>query len=154
MTASISHEAVPCDIQRIFAEVKSLAGQLTEDASDLVSYSRGTRSWESHLGAVNRFNEHVDAAGFVLQKAEVVRRTASHLQQSTLDQVGPLLSRIASGMARVIRAIDENPKRLLVGEYRDLIESNSDYASQFAALITAFIDFGGRPPVRRPYWTA
>ena len=133
----------PRDMNRLLVEVKHLAAQLTEDASDLVSYSRGIDSWESLSEAVGRMNAHIDAAGRTFQRMGEIRLAASPLQNSTLDQVGPLLSRIAGGTARLIHAIDENPRRLSMGEYRELIENNSDVASQFAALIAAFIDFGG-----------
>jgi len=132
-----------CDINRLLAEVKHLAAQLTEDASDLVSYSRGLDSWESLSEQVGRINEHIDEAGRTFQRIAEIRLAASPLQASTIEHVSPLLNRIAGATARLIHAIDENPKRLFMGEYRELIEKNSDLASQFAALIGAFVDFGG-----------
>ena len=124
------------------AEIRSLASQLTENASDLVSYAHGSAPWDAHSDAVGQIKEHIAAAGHTLAVLARHRTDASPAIRVTIDRVADLLDRIARGTAQLIQHIDDNPKRLSMADYRDAIETNCDSVSQCAALIGAFLDFG------------
>lgn len=124
------------------AEIRSLASQLTEDASDLVSYAHGAALWSTHSEAVALIREHIAAAGQTLARLARHRTDASPAIRVTIDRVSDLVDRIARGTAELIQHLDENPKRLFMREYCGAIETNCDSVSQFAALIGAFVDFG------------
>jgi len=130
------------DVSRLMADIRTLASQLTEDASDMVSYSRGSAQWASHSEAVAQIREHIAAAGQTLARLARHRTDAPPTIRVTIDRVTDLLDRIARGTAQLIQHIDDNPKRLFMAEYGDAIETNCDTVSQFAALIGAFLDFG------------
>lgn len=132
-------------VSRLLAELKAHAAELNEDASDLVSLSRKVSGQEDYILAAGRIKEHLEAAGKNKTALDHLLAEASHAQRRTADRVTPLLSRVAGEIARLISRLDESPRRMRTGEYRDLIDSSSDMASQFAALIAAFVDFGGGP---------
>lgn len=136
------------DVSRLMADVRTLASQLTEDASDMVSYARGSAPWASHSDAVAQIREHIAAAGQTLARLARHRSDASPTIRVTIDRVSDLLDRIARGTAELIQHIDDNPKRLFMAEYSDALEYNCDTVSQFAALIGAFVDFGANTRAR------
>jgi hypothetical protein len=133
------------EVSRLLADLKNLAAQLTKDASALVSHSRGAGYSEEYSVLAARIKDHINAARKNRAALDDLSAEASNAQIRTVVQVGPLIDRIAGETAGLLQSIDECPKRLRMGEYKDLIESNSDMASQFAALIAAFVDFGGGP---------
>jgi hypothetical protein len=143
--AGLSDHPDSAEVSRLLGEMKAHAGQLNEDASDLVSLSRKVSGHEDYVLAVVRIKEHLEAAGQSKSALDRLRSEASSAQRRTMDRVTPLVCRVAGETARLISSLDESPRRMRSGEYRDLIDSNSDMASQFAALIAAFVDFGGGP---------
>ena len=75
-------------------------------------------------------------------KLDDVRSTASSWQKTTIDRIGPLLQELASDAEALINRINQNPKRLNGGEYKDYIKVNADLAGELAALVGNFVDYG------------
>jgi hypothetical protein len=70
---------------------------------------------------------------------------ASPWQATAMDRVKPLLKEITSNTETVIQYINKNPKRLVMNEDKDYIETNSDVAAELPGLVAdAALLTGGR----------
>jgi hypothetical protein len=52
------------------------------------------------------------------------------------------LQELASDAEALINRIDQNPKRLNSGKYKDYIKVNADLAAELAAFVGNFVDWG------------
>ena len=54
----------------------------------------------------------------------------------------PFLDELTGYTYAVIEHINDRPKLLTTPEYNDFLSANADYASDLAAMITDFVNFG------------
>jgi hypothetical protein len=54
----------------------------------------------------------------------------------------PYLDELEGYTSAVIERINDQPKRLFTDEYKDFLEANADYATDLAAMIGDFVDYG------------
>ena len=54
----------------------------------------------------------------------------------------PYLDELEGYTSAVIERITDQPKRLSTNEYKDFLEANADYATDLAAMIDDFVDYG------------
>jgi hypothetical protein len=128
-------------VSKLLSEAKTLAFQLKEDAVTMESYTRMNVSWESHAAAINQIREHVNALGRQVTKLKDARNTASPWQKTAIDRINPFLDELAGYTSAVIEHIKGEPKHTM-DEYKDYLEANADYATDLAAMIGDFVDYG------------
>jgi len=140
----IINAAEPPDSEQVstlLSETKTMAFQLKEDAATMESFTRMNVSLESHAVAINQIKDHVNALGRQAQKLKAARNTASPWQRAVIDRIDPFLDELAGYTEAVIEHINGDRKHTL-DEYRDYLEANADYASDLAAMIANFVDYG------------
>ena len=129
-------------VAKLLSEAKTMAFQLKEDAVAMEAFTRMNVSWESHAVAINQIKEHVNA----LEKHEAVlkdaRSAASPWQRTAIDRIVPYLDELEGYTSAVIERINQQPKQLFTAEYKDFLEANADYATDLAAVIGDFVDYG------------
>jgi hypothetical protein len=133
------------DIVSLLKGAGHLAGQLREDASDLVSMAHRTGSPAYRSEALTRIRRHIDAAELLSLSLDGLRPGVSFSDARTIDRINPMLRGIATATAELIRGIDENPRLPPAKEHRGRIESHADMVSQTAATILAVADSASRP---------
>jgi hypothetical protein len=128
-------------VSKLLSEAKTMAFQLKEDAATMESYTRMNVSWESHAVAINQIRDHVNAIGKQVAKLKEARNSASPWQKTAIDRINPFLDELSGYTEAVIEHIN-GEKKHSIADYKDYLEANSDYASDLAAMISDFVDYG------------
>lgn len=128
-------------VSKLLSEAKTLAFQVREDAVTMESYTRMNVTWESHAAAISQIKEHVNALGRQVAKLKDARSSASPWQKTAIDRIDPFLDELGGYTSAVIEHLKGDPKRT-PAEYKDYLEANADYASDLAAMIADFVDYG------------
>ena len=128
-------------VSKLLSEAKTMAFQLKEDAQTMESFTRTNVSWQTHAAAINLIKEHVNALGRQVAKLKDARDTASPWQNTAIDRINPFLDELGGYTSAVIEHIKGEPKHTM-NEYKDYLEANADYASDLAAMIADFVDYG------------
>jgi hypothetical protein len=128
-------------VSKLLSEAKTMAFQLKEDAVTMESFTRMNVSWQSHAAAINQIKDHINALGRQATKLKDARSTGSPWQQTAIDRITPFLDELTGYTSAVIEHID-GEKKHTPAEYTDYLEANADYATDLAAMIGDFVDFG------------
>jgi hypothetical protein len=129
-------------VTKLLSEAKKQANQLREDAATMEVYSRENSDWALRKEEISAMRDDINATGRTLGKLDRARATASPWQVTAIDRIKPLLMEIAANTDTLIRAVNNDPKRLNVAEYKEYIEANSDEAAHLAQLISDFVNYG------------
>jgi ABC-type transporter MlaC component len=130
-------------VSKLLSEAKTEAHELEFDAEKLATFTRSKLSWKSHLSQISLIGEHVNKAGKILARLNVVRDTASPWQQQAIDSIHRLLKELADNTEATMNHLNGNKDRIHVNrEYKDYVVANYDLAKELAALITDYVDYG------------
>jgi hypothetical protein len=129
-------------VSRLLSEAKTAAYQLREDAAAMETYTRTDVSWEAHADAINQIKEHIGALARVTAKLQSVKSAASPWQKTAIDRINPYLDELGGYTSAAIEHINGNHSAHTMLEYKDYLEANADYASDLAAMIGNFVDYG------------
>jgi hypothetical protein len=128
-------------VSRLLSEAKTLAFQVKEDADTMESFNRMNVSRESHAAAINQIRNDVNALGNQVAKLKAAEEGAAPWQMTAINRIYPFLDELAGYTSAVIEQIKGDQKRNLV-EYQDDLEANRDYATDLAAMIADFVNYG------------
>ncbi len=128
-------------VSKLLSEAKTMAFQVKEDAVTMESFTRMNVSWESHAAAVNQMKEHINALGRQVTKLNEARADASPWQRTAIDRIQPFLDELGGYTAAVIDHLNGTPRHN-IAEYKDYLEANADYATDLAAMISDFVNYG------------
>jgi hypothetical protein len=128
-------------VSKLLSEAKTMAFQLKEDAVTMESFTRMNVSWESHAVAINQVKDHINALVRQEAKLKDARSAGAPWQQTAIDRITPFLDELTGYTYAVIEHIN-GEKKHTPAEYADYLEANADYASDLAAMIGDFVDFG------------
>ena len=129
-------------VAKLLSEAKTMAFQLKEDAVAMEGFTRMNVSWESHAVAINQIRDHVNALEKQEAKLKEARSAAAPWQRTAIDRIVPYLDELEGYTSAVIERINEQPKRLFTDDYKDFLQANADYATDLAAMIGDFVDYG------------
>ncbi len=128
-------------VSKLLSEAKTMAFQVKEDAVTMESYTRMNVSWESHAAAINQITEHLNALGRQVTKLNAAKGSASPWQRTAIDRIQPYLDELGGYTAAVVDHLNGTPRHNLA-EYKDYLEANADYATDLAAVISDFVNYG------------
>jgi hypothetical protein len=128
-------------VSKLLSEAMTMAFQLKEDAVTMESFTRINVSWESHAAAINQIKDHINALGRQEAKLKDAKRTGSPWQQTAIDRITPFLDELTGYTYAVIEHIN-GEKKHTPADYKDYLEANADYATDLAAMIGDFVDYG------------
>jgi hypothetical protein len=129
-------------VSKLLSEAKTTAYQLREDAAAMETFTRVDASWESHADAITQIKEHIHALARVAAKLQAAKGSASPWQKTAIDRMNPYLDELGGYTSAAIEHINGNHTVHTMQEYRDYLEANADYASDLAAMIGNFVDYG------------
>jgi hypothetical protein len=129
-------------VAKLLSEAKTMAFQLKEDAVAMEGFTRMNVSWESHAVAINQIRDHVNALENQEGKLKEARAAAAPWQKTAIDRIVPYLDELEGYTSAVIERLNAQPKRLFTDDYKDFLEANADYATDLAAMIGDFVDYG------------
>jgi hypothetical protein len=128
-------------VSKLLSEAKTMAFQVKEDAVTMESFTRMDVSWESHAIAINQIREHVNALGRQVTKLNEAKGAASPWQRTAIDRIQPFLDELGGYTSAVIDHLNGTPRHN-IAEYKDYLEANADYATDLAAMIADFVNYG------------
>jgi hypothetical protein len=128
-------------VSKLLSEAKTQAFQIKEDAQTMESFTRMNVSMQSHAAVINQIRDHVNALGRQVTKLKDARASASPWQKTAIDRINPFLDELGGYTAAVIEHINGERKHT-IDEYKDYLEANVDYATDLAAMIGDFVDYG------------
>jgi hypothetical protein len=129
-------------VAKLLGEAKTTAFQLKEDAVAMEGFTRMNVSWETHAAAINQIREHVNALEKQEAKLKDARTEAAPWQKTAIDRIVPYLDELEGYTSAVIERLTDQPNRLFTDEYKDFLAANADYATDLAAMIGDFVDYG------------
>lgn len=129
------------EVSKLLSEAKTMAFQLKEDAATMESFTRMSVSWQSHAASINAIKEHINQLGRQVTKLKNAESQASPWQKTAINRINPYLDELAGYTSAVIEHLNNTRKHTL-DEYRDYLEANADYASDLAAMVADFVDYG------------
>jgi hypothetical protein len=130
------------EVSRFLSEVKTEAVQLRHDADELKSFTRSSLTWQSHAAKVEEIKAHINKAGELLTKLENTKGTASPWQQQAIERITPMLKELASNTESTIDHLNQRPKLLHTGPYKEYVDANYEVASSLEELISDYVDYG------------
>jgi hypothetical protein len=128
-------------VSKLLSEAKVRAFQVKEDAVTMESFTRMDLSWESHAVAINQIKDDVNTLGRQVDKLKAARGEASPWQKTAIDRIQPFLDELGGYTDAVIDHLNGTPKHN-IAEYKDYLEANADYATDLAAVIADFVNYG------------
>lgn len=140
--AKAASEVESEQVSKILSDAKMQAFQLKEDAEQLETFSRATGSWASHVEAINKIKENVNAMGRLLAKLQENRNNAALWQRTAIDRVTPIAKELAANTTTAIEHLNKTPERLTTPTYQNYLEAIADSASNLASTIAEFVDYG------------
>jgi len=105
------------------------------------SFTRMNVSMESHAVAINQIKDHINALERQTGKLKEARETGSPWQQTAIDRITPFLDELGGYTYAVIEHLNGEVKHT-PAEYKDYLQANADHATDLAAMIGDFVDFG------------
>ncbi|HYM11387.1 MAG TPA: hypothetical protein VEU62_11680 [Bryobacterales bacterium] len=129
-------------ISKLLADAKTESVELKHDALEMESFTRSKLSWESHATAITRIKGHINKVGELVTQLNDARHAGSPWQQDAIDRITPLLRELAANTESTIEHLNNNRNRLHTTEYKNYVVANYDLASDLAALIGDFVDYG------------
>jgi flagellar hook-associated protein FlgK len=128
-------------VSQLLSEAKTLAFQVKEDALEMETFTRMEVSWQSHVVAINQIKEHINALGKQVAKLKAAESGASPWQATAINRINPYLDELTGYTTAVIERLNGDRKHTLA-DYKDYLEANADYATDLAAMIANFVDYG------------
>jgi len=128
-------------VSKLLSEAKTLAFQVKEDAIAMEGFTRMDVAWETHAAAINRIRGDVNALGKQVAKLQAAAEGAAPWQKTAINRIVPFLDELDGYTSAVIEQIKGDQKRN-PAEYKDYLEANRDYATDLAAMIADFVDYG------------
>jgi len=129
-------------ISHLFAEIKEHSTLAKDDAQSLEAYTRSGVSWELHANQLMLIREHVNDLLADYGEMSRIREEGSPWQQDAIDQLGPVLQKMADHLTATIEQQRENPRHVNMPDFGDCVQANSEYATKAASLIHDLVDYG------------
>lgn len=127
-------------VSKLLSETKTMAFQVKEDAATMEGFTHMNVAWESHAGAINQIRDHVNALGKQWAKLQNAKDSAAPWQKTAIDRIKPFVDELIGYTYAVIEHVKDRTHTM--AEYNDYLEANADYASDLAAMIGNFVDYG------------
>ena len=129
------------EVSQLLQQARTSAMQLNRDSSDMASYAGSRLSWQSHAVQINRIKEHINNSGKILAKLHDEREGAEPWQQEAIDQITPMLQKLASNTESIIDHLNDK-QQTWHPEYSGYLKSNAETAQDLSNLIRDYVDYG------------
>jgi hypothetical protein len=128
-------------VSKLLSEAKTMAFQVKEDAVTMESFTRMNVSLENQALAINKIKDDVNVLGRQVEKLRAAQGEASPWQKTAIDRIQPFLDELGGYTAAAIDHLSGTPRHT-IAEYQDYLEANADYATDLAATIADFVNYG------------
>ncbi len=130
------------DVNTPMKEAKQASSQLLNTAGTLQAITRsGGLSWQSHLWYLNSVRENVNQLGKMLVNLENLKPHATDTQQMAIGAMRPRLIETANALTNAIELLNERPRNVYFGEYRDAVQTVSEQADSLHQTLDAVLAY-------------
>ena len=130
------------EVSQLLEDIKGQAADLQRDSDELESFTRSDMSWQSHAEELDRIKERINAIGKTISKLQNLRSSASPWQREAIDRIMPVAKKLASNTTAAIEHLNKEPLKLHEPQYQQYLKSNAEAASNLAALVKDFVEYG------------
>ncbi len=130
------------EVSQLLEDIKGQAADLQRDSDELESFTRSYMSWQSHAEELDRIKERINAIGKTISELQNLRSSASPWQREAIDRIMPVAKKLASNTTAAIEHLNKNPLRINEPQYQQYLKSNAEAASNLAALVKDFVEYG------------
>jgi len=130
------------EITQLLEDIKGQAADLNRDSDELESFTRSDMSWESHADELDRIKERINAIGKTISRLQNLRSSASPWQREAIDRIIPVAQKLASNTTAAIQHLNKDPLKIHDPQYEQYLKSNAEAASNLAALVKDFVEYG------------
>jgi uncharacterized protein YdiU (UPF0061 family) len=146
LIARLNVQAAPSEdnkeVSQLLEDIKGQAADLQRDSDELESFTRSDMSWQSHAEELDRIKERINAIGKTISKLQNLRSSASPWQREAIDRIMPVAKKLASNTTAAIEHLNKEPLKLHEPQYQQYLKSNAEAASNLAALVKDFVEYG------------
>jgi len=139
------HAAPPEDnkeVSQLLEDIQEQAAALQRDSEELEAFTRSDMTWQSHAEELDRIKERINTIGKTISKLQNLRSSSSPWQREAIDRTIPVAQKLASNTTAAIEHLNKNPMRINDPQYQQYIKSNAEAASNLAALVKDFVEYG------------
>jgi hypothetical protein len=129
-------------VMKLLKDARSEAVRLQIETDELASYKNTALSRETHGRQLEVVKDHVNELGKTLDQLEARKAEASPWQQKAIEEMRPMLEKLADRTTQAIEHVRDNPWQLRHPDYHDALEDKADLASQLADLLNDHVRYG------------
>ena len=130
------------EVSKLLEDIKMQAADLQRDSDELESFTRSDLSWQSHAEELEQIKERINAIGKTISKLQNLRSSASPWQREAIDRIIPVAKKLALNTTAAIEHLNKEPLKLHEPQYQQYLKSNAEAASNLAALVKDFVEYG------------
>ena len=129
-------------VMKLLKEARSEAARLRSETDKLESYKNGGLRRGTHARQLEVTKEHVNELGKTLDKLEARKVEASPWQQKAIEDIRPVLEKLADRTTRAIEHVNENPHLMGHPDYHELLTDKAALSVQLADLLDDHVKYG------------
>ncbi|HEY7336459.1 MAG TPA: hypothetical protein VH639_16320 [Bryobacteraceae bacterium] len=126
---------------KLLSDAKTMTFQLKEDAVVMESFTRMKVSVETQAAAIDKITEDINALRRQETKLQDAKTEASPWQKNAIERITPFLDELEGYTLAIVEHLKGAPKHNFA-EYDDYLEANADYATDLAAMIADYVEYG------------
>lgn len=130
------------EASNLLGEVRTLSGELRNDADRLESFRLSNLSWQTHGDQLTRVKEHINAMGDRLERLQEIRHVTAPWQQQAINQIVPVAVEIASRTQAAFEHLNENQSYLFAPTYTDHLTTIAEQARTLNDSASGFVEYG------------
>jgi trans-aconitate methyltransferase len=130
------------EVSKLLAEAKTEAVELKNDSANMESFTRSGVTWHTYADHISMVKEHVNAVGRLLGQLNEKESQCAPWQRTAIERITPLLRELAANTESTINHLKDNQSRVHLPPFKDYVRANYELASDLAALVTDFVDYG------------
>jgi len=134
-------------VSKLLSETRNMAFQLKNDAVTMESFRRMNVSTISHAAAINQIKAEINDLAGQVNKLKALENEAAPWQRVAINRIDPYLDELAGYTTAVIERLNGDRTHTLT-DYDDYLQANADYATDLAAMLGDFVDYGNAKGTR------
>lgn len=138
---AVAQKADSARITELLQHAREHAARANINAERIDNYTRSRNSWQSHSAELNRMKENINDLGKDVAELSAAREEGSVWQQSAIDDVDPLLRRMADHLGATIRHLSDNQNRVHMPPYQSYAKTNYELSQKLLTMINDYIDY-------------
>jgi uncharacterized protein Yka (UPF0111/DUF47 family) len=115
---------------------------LQRDSDELQAFTRSDVLWQTHAEKLEQITDRINTLGKTISRLQSLKDSASPWQREAIDRTILVAQKLASNTTAAIEHLRSNPERIHEPQYQEYVKSNAQAASQLAAMIKDFVEYG------------